>query len=63
LEGYFPNICYIVALTFLAKVPGHFARKERNWIEHFSFLVDYLVEILVTMTRTFPKFNGIVLMV
>jgi len=62
LEGYFPNICYIIALTFLAKVPGHCARKERNWIECFSFLVDCLVEIPVTMTRIFSKFNRIVLM-
>jgi len=51
----------VVTIGFLAKIPQSFARKEGSWFERLRVFIDVFVEPPFKATRTFPKFNGIVL--
>ena len=58
---HFPLFYNVITIGFLAKVPRNFARKYGSWFEQLGIFVNVFVKSLFEMTRTFPKFNGIVL--
>jgi len=59
LECHLPFTDEVIAFDFLAKVPREFTRKNRSWPEGFGFSVDDFVEMPITTTWAFPKFNMI----
>jgi len=60
LERHLPLLNDIVAVRLLTKVPGNFAREDRDWLEQLGVLVDIVMESPLEMARTLPKFNGVV---
>jgi len=52
----------IITFNFLAKVPREFTQKDRSWSEGFGFSVDNFVEMPITMTWAFQKFDMILKM-
>ena len=58
---HFPLFDDIVAIGFLAKIPQSFARKYGSRFERLGILVNVFVKPPLEVTRTLPKFNGIVL--
>jgi len=61
LESHFLSIYNIIAFAFLAKVSRYFARKKGYKIERLHFLINNFVKSPVTMARTLPKFDRILL--
>ena len=60
LERHLPLLNDIVAVRLLAKVPGNFAREDGDWLEQLGVLVDIVMESLLEVARTLPKFDGVV---
>jgi len=59
LEHHLPFTDEVIAFNFLAKVPRKFTWKHRSRPEGFGFSVDSFVEMPITTTWAFPKFNMI----
>ena len=60
LERHLPLLNDIVAVRLLAKVPENFAREDGDWLEQLGVLVDIVMESLLEVARTLPKFDGVV---
>ena len=58
---YFPLLDDNIAIAFLVKIPQNFARGNRSWFKRLGIFVDVFVKSPLKVTRTLPKFNGIVL--
>ena len=62
LERHLPFTDEVITFNFLAKVPREFTWKDRSWPKRFGFSVNDFVEMPITMTWAFPKFNMILWM-
>ena len=61
LKHHFPFINKVITFSFPAKVPREFTREHWDWFERFGFYINDFVRIPVTMTRAFPKFDVVLL--
>jgi len=60
LERHLLLVDDIVTVSFLAIIPGNFARISGHWMEQFGVFVDIMMKPPFKVAWTFPKFNGVV---
>jgi len=60
LECHLPLLDNIITVRLLAKIPGNFAREDGDWLEQLGVLVNIVVESLLEVAWTLPKFDGVV---
>jgi len=51
----------IITVSFLAIIPGNFARISGHWVERFGVFVNIMMKPLFKEAWTFPKFNEVVM--
>ena len=61
LEHHFLFINKVITFRFPTKVPREFTWKHWDQFERFGFYINDFVEMPVTMTWAFPKFNIVLL--
>jgi len=59
LEHHLPLVDDIVTVSFLAIIPGNFARISGRRVERFGVFVDIMMKPPFRAAWTFPKFNGV----
>ena len=60
LERHLLLVGDIITVSFLAIIPGNFARISRHRVERFGVFVDIMIKPPFKVAWTFPKFNGVV---